>query len=140
MPGRVRPLAYSTVREHSCRTSDVPKEMQSLARLVRGPKLDTRSARIRLAVRREPYWIRLGPGRHVGYRRLGREGGTWIARAYDGETRKRAYRALGAADDVLDADGLGVLTFAQAQEQARAWFLSAFRVEKAEGVSPVQTV
>lgn len=98
-----------------------------MARTVRDPKIETRSARSRLAPRREPYWSKLGAGRHVGYRRLGREGGTWIARAYDPDTRKRAFRALGTADDVLDADAIEVLTFAQAQERARAWFPSAFQ-------------
>ena len=77
-----------------------PRE-RLVARTVRDQKLDTRSARLKLLARREPYWAKLGPGRHVGYRRLGREGGTWIARAYDPETRKRTYRALGAADDAL---------------------------------------
>src|SRR3954451_12131937 len=98
-----------------------------MARVLRDPKLDTRSARLKLPPRREPHWSKLGPARHLGYRRLGRERGTWIAKAYDPETRKRAYKALGAADDVLDADGRDVLTFAQAQERARAWFPSAFR-------------
>ena len=96
-----------------------------MARTVRDPKLDTRSARTKLAPRREPYWAKLGPGLHVGYRRVGREGGTWVARAYDAEARRRAYQALGAADDVLDS-GSGILTFAEAQERARAWFPRAF--------------
>ncbi len=46
-----------------------------------------------------------------------------MARYYDaaGE-RVRKYQALGTADDLLDADGVSTLTFAQAQDAARAWF------------------
>src|SRR5690242_11343295 len=97
-----------------------------MARSVRNPKLDTRSARTRLAERREPYWHMLTAGLHLGYRRSGAHGGTWIARAYDAATRKRAYQALGPADDALDADGERVLSFTQAQAKARAWFPRAF--------------
>src|SRR4051794_2026092 len=93
-----------------------------MARSVRNPKLDTRSARARLAERREPYWHMLTAGLHLGYRRAGAHGGTWIARAYDAATRKRAYQALAAADDALDAEGERILSFAQAQAEARAWF------------------
>ena len=97
-----------------------------MARMVRSPKLDTRSARARLATRREPYWHMLAGGMHLGYRRSGAHGGAWIARAYDPATRKRAYLALGPADDALDADGERVLSFAQAQAKARAWHPRAF--------------
>ena len=37
------------------------------------------------------------------------------------------YKALGGADDIRDADGLTVLSFAQAQERARTWFDSKGR-------------
>src|SRR4051794_13183008 len=109
-----------------------------MARSVRNPKLDTRSARARLAERREPYWHMLTAGLHLGYRRAGAHGGTWIARAYDAATRKRAYQALGPADDALDADGERVLSFAQAQAKARAWFTRAFsaNADKPNGPSP----
>lgn len=91
-----------------------------MARTVRNAKIDTRSARSKLAVRREPYWTVLSAGRAIGYRR-GAKGGSWIARlrADDG---KQHYEALGAADDALDADGRDILTFAQAQERARNFF------------------
>ena len=102
-----------------------------MPRTIRNQKLDTRSPRSRLTVRREPYWAPMARGCHVGYRRLGSEAGTWIARAYDAETKKRAYLALGAADDTMVADGVGILSFAQAQEKARAWFPRAFADEAA---------
>ncbi|MGE4483390.1 tyrosine-type recombinase/integrase [Acidocella sp.] len=74
-------------------------------------------------MRREPYWRHFQEGRAIGYRRISGKAGTWIARYYDaaGE-RVRKYQALGTADDLLDADGVSTLTFAQAQDAARAWF------------------
>lgn len=38
------------------------------------------------------------------------------------ESGKQHYEALGAADDILDPDGLTVFSFPQAQERARAFF------------------
>jgi integrase len=90
-----------------------------MARHIRHAKLDSRSARIRLAQRREPYWAPMSGGLAIGYRK-GATGGSWIARHYSAEHGRR-YHALGAADDVLDADGRGVLTFDQAQDRARQW-------------------
>ena len=91
-----------------------------MARTVRNPKIDTRSARARLPERREPYWTVISAGNALGYRR-GAKGGTWIAKFRDAEG-KRHLDALGAADDARDADGLSVFSFSQAQERARAWF------------------
>jgi integrase len=91
-----------------------------MARTVRNPKLDTRSARLKLGVRREPYWTVISGGCAIGYRR-GAKAGTWIARLRDGEG-KQHYEALGAADDARDTDGLTVFNLAQAQERARTFF------------------
>ena len=91
-----------------------------MARTVRNPKIDTRSARARLPERREPYWTVISAGNALGYRR-GAKGGTWIAKFRDADG-KRHLEALGAADDARDADGLSVFSFSQAQERARAWF------------------
>jgi len=96
-----------------------------MARTIRNAKLDTRSARTKCEVRREPHWQKISPGCFIGYRRIV-DGGTWVARMRDAEGRQH-YEALGAADDVRDADGLTVLSFAQAQERARAWFASKAR-------------
>lgn len=114
-----------------------------MARSVRSPKLDTRSARAKLPARREPYWAMLTTGLHLGYRRAGPHGGSWIARAYDPATRKRVYRALGPADDTLDADGERVLSFSQAQFRARTWFPRAFLTDaegKAHGATRPRTI
>lgn len=93
-----------------------------MARKVTNQKLDTRTARLKAPGRREPYWTKLGKGLALGYR-PGRRGGHWIARAYlPDRTPTKLYEALGAADDMLDADGVKVWTFDQAQALARAWF------------------
>ena len=91
-----------------------------MARTVRNPKIDTRSARSRLLQRREPYWTVISDGCALGYRR-GAKGGTWIAKFRD-EDGKRHLEAMGAADDARDPDGVSVFSFAQAQERARTWF------------------
>jgi integrase len=104
-----------------------------MARTLRDAKLDTRSARSRLAARREPYWRSISDGLAIGYRK-GAKGGTWISRHYTPETGRR-FSALGAADDVVDADGVHVFAFGQAQEAARAWFASLAR-QKERGDAP----
>jgi integrase len=105
-----------------------------MARTVRNPKIDTRSARTKLPERREPYWTVISEGCALGYRR-GTKGGTWIARFRDEQCRQH-YEALGAADDARDPDGLTVFNFAQAQAKARDWFkLKA--TEQASGFAPL---
>src|SRR6185437_14057596 len=102
-----------------------------MARTVRDANLETRTARLRLAIRAEPYWRTINPGAHLGYYR-GKRGGTWVARLYqDGRYRKSA---IGTADDGSDADGVGVLSFAQAQAAARKWF--AKLAHEAAGIEP----
>ena len=91
-----------------------------MARTIRNTKLDTRSARTSLTMRREPYWTVIAGGCAVGYRK-GKKGGTWVAR-WRAPDAKQHYNALGPADDAMDSDGLGVLSFSQAQERARTWF------------------
>jgi integrase len=96
-----------------------------MARQVRNAKLDTRTARARLPSRREPFWTVISAGCALGYRQ-GAKGGTWIGKFRDDQGR-RHYDAFGAADDNRDADGLSVFSFAQAQEQARAFFIRKAR-------------
>jgi integrase len=93
-----------------------------LPRSVRDARLDTRAARLKLGQQKEPHWRQISPGCHLGYYK-GDAAGTWIARwrplGHAGGYRKKR---LAAADDIRDANGLDVLSFAQAQEKARAWF------------------
>ena len=100
-----------------------------MPRAVTDTKLDSRTARRALKRRHAPYWRLVERGSHLGYRR-GRHGGTWIARRRTADCRY-VFASLGAADDivetagkrrVLEADGLGVLDFDQAQDRAKRWF------------------
>ena len=70
-----------------------------MARTIRNPKIDSRSARAKLPQRPEPYWTVISEGCALGYRR-GSKGGKWIARFRDDMGRQH-YEALGAADDAL---------------------------------------
>ena len=91
-----------------------------MARTIRNPKIDSRSARAKLPQRSEPYWTVISKGCALGYRR-GSKGGKWIARFRDDMGRQH-YEALGAADDARDPDDLTVFSFTQAQAKARDVF------------------
>ena len=93
-----------------------------MARVVVEAKLQNRTARERLATRAEPHWRTISEGAHIGYYR-GARGGRWVARfRRPGAAGGYLKTTLGEADDVVDADDDRVLSFAQAQEKARAWF------------------
>jgi integrase len=101
-----------------------------MARTLQDAKLDTRAARLRLKQRREPYWRSISEGLAIGYRR-GAKGGTWIARHYS-PMHGRRYQSIGTADDIADADGVHVLSFAQGQEAARKWFSQLALLDRGE--------
>lgn len=109
-----------------------------MPRTLRDAKLDSRSARLRLNQRREPYWRTLSIGLAVGYRK-GAKGGTWIARHYSKEHGRR-YHSLGTTDDVADADGQHVLNFDQAQGAARDWFQELAKIDAGEEIGGPYTV
>ena len=102
-----------------------------MPRKVRDANLETRTARHRLKVRKEPYYRLIEPGLHLGYRKLANGPGTWLVRRHNGEaaagspyTRENLTTGAGAlviADDYSDADGKAVLSFAQAQERAKRY-------------------
>jgi len=56
-------------------------------------KIDTSAKRLRLKLRREPYWHQISKGKFLGYRRTS-SGGSWIARMR-GDDDKQKYHALG---------------------------------------------
>jgi integrase len=89
-----------------------------MARKVREASLETRTARAKLRPRGKPYYRSIGPGLHLGYRK-GDEARKWVARLYAGDGAYRV-ETIADADDIVDADGVSVLTFFQAQERARA--------------------
>ena len=97
-----------------------------MPRRVRDASLETRSARARLKVRKQPYFRLIEPGLHLGYRKLAKGPGTWIVRRYAGhgsyttENLRAADDAIVLADDFADADGDHILDFAQAQRKVRA--------------------
>ncbi|WP_029584184.1 hypothetical protein [Bradyrhizobium sp. URHD0069] len=90
-----------------------------MARTARNSSLETRTARARLRIRRTPYFAKIAKGLRLGYYR-GQIAGSWVARCYRG-AGVYATEALGVADDTLDADGVKVLDYWQAQEHARRW-------------------
>lgn len=96
-----------------------------MPRKVRDSSLETRTARAKLKARHKPFFRLIEPGLHLGYRKLASGPGTWVARRYSGdgqyvvENLRTPEGALIIADDFSDADGVGVLTFGQAQAKAR---------------------
>ena len=89
-----------------------------MARKVGFSALESRSARLRLKIRRRPYsGPSLARGIALMYRR-NKTNGTWVLKVSDGHG---AYwtKGFALADDFEDADGKTVLTFYQAQEQAK---------------------
>ena len=108
-----------------------------MARTVTDAKLESRTARSKLVIRKKPFYRSLEPGRHIGYYK-GAQGGVWLARLND--AGKYREQSLGTADDVRDANGSDVLSFAQAQDAARAWFV-VYEIAKAKrNVPPTPTV
>lgn len=101
-----------------------------MARAVRDAKLDTRTARAKLPVSTKPHWRVVIEGGHIGYYR-GARCGKWKAR-YRAPGTGGGYQetTLGEADDVMDANGQSILSFAQAQEKARTWFMAASGVKR----------
>jgi integrase len=88
-----------------------------MPRAVKDAKLDTRTARARLAPAGRPYYRAIDHGLHLGYRK-GKTTGRWVARIYLGG---QAYKVetIGTADDRADADSVAVLDWRQAQAKAR---------------------
>ncbi|MCA1474291.1 site-specific integrase [Bradyrhizobium sp. NBAIM08] len=89
-----------------------------MARKVSFSALESRSARLRLKVRRRPYsGPSLARGISLMYRR-NKTNGTWVLKASDGSG---AYwtKGFALADDFEDSDSKGVLTFFEAQDAAK---------------------
>lgn len=102
-----------------------------MARTVRDARIESPTARLKLAARHEPYWRTIDEGMHLGYRK-GKRKGSWLAR-FRSEGGGYLKTVLGMADDVLDADGASVLTFSQAQDMARIWFADQASLETGSG-------
>jgi len=107
-----------------------------MARTVRDAQLGSRTARAALPARKKPYYRLILQGLHLGYYR-GSRTGSWSARRFLGAGRYEESR-LGTADDIADADGVTILSFAQAQERARDWFLARSKADAGDE-APVET-
>jgi integrase len=105
-----------------------------VARTVRDQNLETRSARGRLKPSPKPYYRAIDPGLHLGYRK-GKNGGRWVVRWYVGDQDYKT-DTIANADDTADADGVAILSFAQAQSVAREMRSRAARI--AAGL-PIET-
>lgn len=81
-----------------------------MARKVRHSALESRSARLRLGIRRKPYaGPSLARGISLLYRR-NKTAGSWVVKASDGHGSYWT-KVLAAADDFDTSDGKKVLTF-----------------------------
>lgn len=80
--------------------------------------LSTVRSRGTLKPQREPYWHKLATGQFLGFRpsAIGK-GGSWIARLYDPDTRKKHLRSLGDFGHLPDSE-----RFSAASREAREWF------------------
>jgi integrase len=83
----------------------------------RNAKLESATARRKLAVRKKPYYVRLSPGIALGYRRNA-GAGTWTVRVADGGAEW--IKKIALADDLEAASPPHVLTYWQALDTARA--------------------
>ena len=78
-----------------------------MARKPRASRLETRTSRLKLAVRQKPYdFTTISPGIALGYRR-NKAAGVWVVRVADGHGGNWTKR-VGLADDFENADGANV--------------------------------
>ena len=89
-----------------------------MARKHRNSSLESRTARLKLAVRRKPYsGPSLARGVALMYRR-NKTNGTWVLKASDGHG-KYWTKAIAEADDHDESNGKTILKFFEAQDQAK---------------------
>jgi hypothetical protein len=89
-----------------------------MARRPRASRLEHRTSRLKLAVRRKPYdFTTISPGIALGYRRT-TASGTWVVRVADGKGGNWTKR-VGLADDFEAADCEHVIDWWQAIDKAR---------------------
>jgi len=103
------PLLYSGHTPDTGAPDPLPKP--------RNAKLESATARRKLALRKKPYYVRLSPGIALGYRRNA-GAGTWTVRVADGGAEWTKKIAL--ADDLEGASAPHVLSYWQAIDTARA--------------------
>lgn len=95
----------------------------------RHAKLDTPTARKKLSPRHAPYWDLVSETCSLGYRRgSANKSGTWLAKYSPQDGNKRIQKKIGAADDLLPADGVVCLSYQQAKAKAIEWFPIAAQI------------
>jgi integrase len=90
-----------------------------MARQAKSAQLNSRNSRRTLKQRPKPYSVKLFNGLFLDYYK-GRKDSTWYGRRYVGNAEYERGQ-LGIADDLVDSDGIRVLSFDQAQTKARDW-------------------
>ena len=97
-------------------------------------RIDIVDGRSALAARDAPYWRKLASGCHIGYRKLTpTTAGTWVARAYDAESRKQVKHSLGSFDHLPAHQ-----RFDAAKVAAEEWFRHMGRGGSADPVTVKQ--
>ena len=90
-----------------------------MPRKTRASGLETRTSRRKLGVSTKPHSFTLvAAGAGLGYRRNRRGAGSWVLRIADGKGGYQT-RNIGLADDLEEADGVGILSWFQAVERGR---------------------
>ena len=92
--------------------------------MARAFNIHSKTGRLALPARREPYWSRVQVGLFVGYRKLAEGEGTWIARHQVGTSKQ--YQTLGTFTDPKAYDA--------AAAAARAWLV---RLERGVSSAPL---
>jgi len=106
-----------------------------MGRQLREAAITTRHARSGLPA--GLHWRSIDPDIHLGYRKVQRAG-RWMVRWRSGVGYRQA--PLATADDVLEADGANVLSFAQAVSTSRVFVAAARREDRAAAAGPVPSV
>jgi site-specific recombinase XerD len=109
-----------------------------MARKIRSPDLETRTARLKLAVRKKPYTVSISRGIRVAYRR-NQSGGVWSVLKSDGVGGSWLQR-FALADDHEDSNGSTILDYWQASEAARKLARGDDAVGEVEGGRPATVV
>jgi site-specific recombinase XerD len=88
-----------------------------MAKSVRSSQLETRTNRLKLPITSKPFYVRIGPGMSLGYRR-NRTAGMWVKRVADGKGGM-VTQSIAHADDFDESNGQSILNFYEAQDMAR---------------------
>ncbi len=88
-----------------------------MVRRLKNAALDSRNARLNLKQSKKPRFVSVGQGLSLGYRR-NKTAGTWVYRKADGSGGMQT-KAIGNADDYVEADGENVLSYWQAVDKVR---------------------